>query len=136
MASAADAAIVSAKCIAAFEVKLATHDTATVEALIANDALMDAVNAQMKQMLSQAHVTPDSRRVFRTQDGLQVFDERGAKITGEITPNEIADNRPRWQEYSALKTEQATGMGECKAIHEYHAKLVYPRESLAEGEIS
>jgi hypothetical protein len=55
--------------IAAFTVRLDTYDTATVEALLANQEALDAVKARIDDLLLKAHTLPDGRRVFKTEDG-------------------------------------------------------------------
>lgn len=58
-----------------FEIKLDQYDTATVTALMENQKQLDAVNIRIEDMLSRAYVMDDGRRVFKTRDGLKVFDE-------------------------------------------------------------
>lgn len=73
-------AIVSASEIAEFEVDLDRYDTATVAALQENEVQLAQVRERMDALLGQAYVLPDGRRVFKTEDGLRVFDESGKEL--------------------------------------------------------
>ena len=91
----------TAQQIAAFEADLILYETATVEALMENDRQMTEVRAQLNLLLSQAFVMEDGRRVFRTEDGTQVFDEFGTVVRAdELDPAAIPDSNPSWEEYS------------------------------------
>ena len=59
--------------IEAFSIKLDTYETATVEALIANEKAMELVQARLDDLLDRAHVVEDGRRVFKTRDGEHRF---------------------------------------------------------------
>ncbi|WP_145976980.1 hypothetical protein [Leisingera aquaemixtae] len=123
--------------IAAFEADLTLYDTATVDALMANDLQMEKLRADLETLLSQAFVMEDGRRVFRTEDGTQVFDEFGEDVgPGEIDPATIPDHHPTWEEFSALKDQYATLQQEREALIEYQKQLDAARDALAEGEIT
>ena len=117
--------------IESFEVRLDTYDQATVEALMENQELLDAVNDRIDAMLSQAYVMEDGRRVFRTEDGTQVFDEHG-----ELSPDEIDPSLPTWEAYAPLMHESARLTAERTEILEFQDRLDDAREQIAEGEIS
>ncbi|KAA3516980.1 hypothetical protein GOZ96_12260 [Agrobacterium vitis] len=84
--------------IAAFEVELDAYDAATVEALMDNEERLTAVREELKVLLDQAYVLPDGRRVFKTEDGTRVFDERGVEVK-DFDPDMIEDWRPDWEKY-------------------------------------
>lgn len=88
--------------IEAFETQLTEFDIAVVKALMQNQEAMDAVLARIELLLARAHVLPDGRRVFRTEDGTQVFDEFGELVSPEIIePDEISATAPTWEEFNA-----------------------------------
>lgn len=60
-----------------FTVTLDTYDHAIVIALMENQEALDSVNDQIDRLLDRAHVMADGRRVFKAEDGTQVFDEFG-----------------------------------------------------------
>ena len=83
-----------------FRVKLDDYRTATVESLMENERQLVEVRKRLDDTLSKAYVLPDGRRVFKTEDGLRVFDEHGMELSAEdIDPNAIEDWRPRAEGY-------------------------------------
>ena len=123
--------------IQTFETKLDTYDIAVVTALMENQSALDAVNSRIDELLTQAHVIQDGRRVFKTEDGLQVFDEHGAELSSDvIEPIEISDHKPSWEKYNGelesreqLKTERSN-------ILDFQDEVDAARERVSEGKIS
>ena len=68
-------AIATSEEIARVTAKLDRYDVATIEALQLNEEQLAAVQAEIDHLLLEAHVLPDGRRVFKTEDGTRVFDE-------------------------------------------------------------
>ncbi len=123
--------------IRTFEVKLDSYDQATVAALMENQELLDAVNARIQDMLARAYVMEDGRRVFKTEDGTQVFDEDGAEISvDELDPLLIGDDRPTWEAYSADNVIKNDLTAQRIEIIEFQDKADAAREQIADGEIS
>ncbi|MEL6933399.1 MAG: hypothetical protein AAFO17_09940 [Pseudomonadota bacterium] len=74
----------------------------TVEALISNQEALDAVKERIDVILMRAHALEDGRRVFKTEDGTQVFDQFGEEVGPEvIAPEDIDDSAPRWEDFKA-----------------------------------
>ena len=120
-----------------FEVKLDRYEAVTVAALIENQERLDAVNAQMLALLDQAYVMDDGRRVFRTKDGTQVFDEFGEEVlSDEIDPAMISDEHPYWEDYQPVFSEQQSLMVERDELLAYQQRLDDARDRVADGEIS
>lgn len=123
--------------IAEFEVTLTAYDIAVVKALIANDERMAALQTEISAMLSQAFTLDDGRRVFKTKDGTQVFDEHGEEVPADIIdPDAIPDDTPTWEAFSKLKETEAALTAERESILEYQAKLDEGRSEIADGEIT
>lgn len=123
--------------ISEFRVQLDDYDTVTVEALMENQAAIDAVQERIEAMLQDAHILPDGRRVFKTKDGMRVFDEHGQELPPEIIdPMTIDDMKPRWESFSADMNEWERLMQEREQLHDYQAKLDDARERLDSGEIT
>lgn len=120
-----------------FEEKLDTYEAATVTALMENQKQLDIVNARIEAMLAQAYVMEDGRRVFRTEDGTQVFDEHGVEITQDELDFELIDDKaPTWEAFSRGVEERANLVAERESLFEYQQKLDDARERISEGEIS
>lgn len=115
--------------IKTFHAKLDVYDEATVIALMENQQLLDVINEQIADMLSRAHVLEDGRRVFKTEDGIQVFDEHGEQIDEAIIhPDAISDDKPTWEAYAKKRDIRDTLINERKELLEYQEKLDHARE--------
>ena len=128
--------------IAAFTVKLDRYDTATVHALMDNERDLRDVREKIDTMLMKAHVLPDGRRVFKTEDGKRVFDELGVELKAEeIAPESIGDDKPKWEMFFGSRKEERRLVEERKDLVDYQDKLDQARErtkdpKLTEGELS
>ncbi|MEM8497829.1 MAG: hypothetical protein AAF542_07375 [Pseudomonadota bacterium] len=120
-----------------FEEKLDTYEAATVTALMENQKQLDLVNARIEAMLAQAYVMEDGRRVFKTQDGTQVFDEFGEEVSPEeLDFDLISADRPTAEDYLRDLGEREALLSERSDLLEYQQKLDDARERVSEGEIS
>jgi len=123
--------------IKSFDVKLDSYDEATVIALMENQELIDAVQDRLADMLARAYVMDDGRRVFKTQDGTQVFDESGAEVPAEeLDPDLIDDSRPTYEEYAADVEALAALEVDRTQILEFQERVDATREDIADGEVS
>ena len=117
--------------IEAFAVKLDALDAATVEALMQNEQALIAVRERIAAMLIDAHVLPDGRRVFKTRDGTEVFDEFGTAVSAEeITPEEIHDDKPVWEDFAAELERDAALQREREELLAFQEQLDTARERL------
>lgn len=129
--------VISTSEVASFKIELDLYDTATVTALQENEIELAAVRERMDNLLGQAHVLPDGRRVFKTQDGLRVFDENGIEIeTKVIDPEMIADSRPHWEEYKPDFERSKELIAKQTELLDYQTKLDDARERLDTGDLS
>lgn len=120
-----------------FQIKLTSYDAATVTALMDNQERLDAVNLQMSVLLDQAYVLEDGRRVFKTEDGTQVFDEHGEEVGADVVdPASIGDEHPTWESYQTLRLEKSQIEVERTEILEFQERLDDAREQTADGQIS
>lgn len=137
-----EAALAPPEKIASFTVKLDRYDTATVHALMDNERDLLDVREKIGGMLMKAHVLPDGRRVFKTEDGKRVFDELGVELKAEeITPESIADDKPRWEKFFGARNSEQRLVDERKDLVDYQDKLDRARErtkdpKLTEDELS
>ena len=107
------------------------YDAATVEALIANQEALEASRDRIEQMLGKAFVLPDGRGVFKTEDGLRVFDEHGAELQAdEIDPDMIEDWRPKYEKFFAEKEIEAGLVEERRSLIEFQDQLDKARDHL------
>ena len=123
--------------IQAFTVKLDRYDTATVEALMVNGEKLQEVRKQIDQMLLEAHVLPDGRRVFRTRDGKQVFDEAGQAVAAEVVRADAIDPRkPAWEDYRAVVERESKLQEERIQLRDYQERLDEARVKVNEGSLT
>lgn len=134
---AAEAVMATSSQIKSFEVKLDSYDAATITALMENQELKDAVQDRIAEMLTRAYLMEDGRRVFKTEDGTQVFDEFGVEVLAEeLDPDLIDDNRPTYEAYAADMDALAALEAERTQILEFQERVDAAREDIAKGEIS
>ena len=131
------AAMITTEQADAFRAELDAYDAATVDALFANEKALDAINDQLQAILLQAHVLEDGRRVFKTEDGTQVFDEFGHEVDADtLSPDEIGDNRPTWEQFSDLLDRRESLQAERGKLLDYQAELDEARVRLDSGEMT
>lgn len=123
--------------IGEYKAKLVTYDEATVFALMENQEQLDAVRAEIQDMLSRAYVMNDGRRVFKSEDGILVIDEFGEIVTlEELNPDLVPFDGPTSDEYlSKLKLEDDL-LAERQKIHEFDELKNQQHEELEEGGVT
>jgi len=123
--------------IEAFTVQLDHYDAATVAALHQNAIELEMVRERIEEMLLRAHVLEDGRRVFRTEDGTQVFDEFGTEVAPDIiNPDEIVPSAPTWEEYWADRQRSTELTLEREQLLEFQERLDEARELTSDGNIA
>jgi len=116
-----------------FTARLDTYDEATVKALMENQETLDLINDQLSKMLERAYVMEDGRRLFKTEDGMQVFDETGQEVTrGELDFDLITPDMPSWESYQPILTESQRLNAERDQILEFQGKVDAAREKVAD----
>jgi len=123
--------------IAEFDAKLDIYDEATVKALMENEEGLNRIRVEIEALLSRAYVMEDGRRVFKTEDGAQVFDEFGLEVSPDNLEFEmIGPEYPTWEEFSARKEIQNQLEAERTQILEFQEKVDAARDQISEGEIT
>ncbi|MGX1499834.1 small-conductance mechanosensitive channel [Labrenzia sp. MBR-25] len=120
-----------------FTAKLDRYDEATVMALMENQRQLDEVNAHIEEMLNQAFVMPDGRRVFLTKDRTQAFDEFGNAVSSdELDFNDITPDKPTWEQWLDLAHQRDELTDERRDILEFQDKVDAAREKASSGKIT
>ena len=123
--------------ISNFTAKLDHYDAATVEALMENRQAMELLQKSLNDMLAEAYVLPDGRRVFKTEDGLRVFDEHGQELSAaEVDPHEIDDSKPRWEMFRAAGDQLNALSEERQQLLDYQQELDTARERIRAGSVT
>lgn len=114
--------------------RIETHQLAVIEALQANRDKLDRTEDELDIMLSEAHVLGDGRRVFKTRDGLQVFDEHGFAVSAEIIePDAIDDRDPHWERFDRSRREHLRLSREREDLLTYQERLDRAQERIEQG---
>ena len=120
-----------------FTVKLDRYDAATVEALMENGEKLQEARKQIDQMLLEAHVLPDGRRVFRTRDEKRVFDESGHEVNADtIRPDMIDSTKTAWEDYRDVVERQAKLQEERTQLQDYQQRLDEARVRIKEDDLT
>ncbi|SDU42612.1 hypothetical protein [Stappia sp. ES.058] len=121
----------------AFQTKLDAYDEATVIALMENQEKLDLINAEVDELLSQAYVMEDGRRVFKSEDGSYVIDEFGEIVEpDELDPMAIPDGHPSAETYEGKLDTRKQLTQERQDILDFQEKVDAAREDIADGKIS
>lgn len=120
-----------------FRFQLDRYDAATIEALYENDAALELILRKKEELLFRAYVLPDGRRVFKSEDGIRVFDEHGTQLdASDIDPDLIDESHPSWEVYKPVLDEHTRLIEERRALLDYQAKLDNARERLDAGDMT
>lgn len=120
-----------------FRVELDLYSTASVEALQQNEIALANVQKRLDKVFAQSYTLPDGRKVWKTVDGTEVYDERGEKLSlAVIDPAEIADELPRWETVKPMIGERDLLLKERTDILDYQGKLDDAHERLDAGDLS
>lgn len=82
----------------AYEAQLDAREVAITEALMENQLELDKLYALREEMLANAYVLEDGRRVFKSVDGVTVYDEFHAVVgTDVVNPDDIPDYLEKYE---------------------------------------
>lgn len=123
--------------IAEFRAELDEYRTATTEALLENERELAKVRAEIDDMLERAYVLPDGRRVFKTKDGLRVFDEHGVELGNEIIdPDAIEEWRPHADGYLDRRAVESGLVSEREGLLSIEHQIDAADERAKSGEMT
>ena len=75
--------------------------------------------------------------MFKTEDGLRVFDEHGLELDASVVePDTISDSHPRWEAVKSLLDQRELLEAERTGILGYQSELDDAREQLNSGEMT
>ncbi|GAB5470458.1 MAG: hypothetical protein Kilf2KO_34880 [Rhodospirillales bacterium] len=114
--------------------RLNLHQEKVIEALLANQDALDQTQDKLDGMLEEAYVLEDGRRVFKTRDGTQVFDEHGEEVA--MDADAIEDHRPRWETLRDTKADSDALLQERDALLTYQKELDEAQERLESGDLT
>lgn len=117
-----------------YDAKLDAYDAAIVEALMLNRERLDALLLYREQMLSEAYVLEDGRRVFKSEDGTVVRDEFGIEVPAdELDPALIGSHRPSLETFFGNEDAIIAAQQEREALLDAQQEVANAREHSAEA---
>ncbi|MDX3973491.1 hypothetical protein [Shinella sp.] len=123
--------------IAEFTKRLDNYRTATVESLMENEEKLAEVQKRLDDMLGKAHVLPNGRRVFKTKDGLRVFDESGTELSADsVDPETIENWRPNAEEYVTDFRQKQTLLEDRERKLDFLDRMDKMEERIEEGDLT
>lgn len=123
--------------VAQFETRLDGYDSAIITALMENQKRLDAVDVELTKMRDHAYVMDDGRRVFKTEDGRQVFDKTGVEVhADELDFDLIPPDNLVWETYQPVFNEQIEIRSERSDILEFQEQVDAARERVVDDGIS
>jgi hypothetical protein len=131
------ASIISVEQFDLLQTEIDEYQLATVEALIVQEKLIEAARESLNQILDQAYVMEDGRKVFKDRAGEKVYDVDGNEVEPEmISADSIPDHHPRFEDYwekrrSLERLEQEQG-----ELLDYQDQLDQTERRLRQGAIT
>lgn len=105
--------------IKTFQSDLDTFDVSIIDALLEIEEKLDVLYADREALLAQAYVLDDGRRVFKSDDGTYVVDERGQAINpDEVDPDQVPDQLSRYSTFEGVNEEIDALKAEKQALHD------------------
>lgn len=137
MAVAQAAIEATAESLAQFEEQLTHYEKLTVEQITAlQDKLVQLAEVRA-ELFENAHMLPDGRRVFKTEDGQSVFDEYGVQLSREeIDPALISDEKTRWEAILRIDATIAQTQQQLDEVFEFQDELDGMRDRYNEGDLT
>jgi|GEM_PF-6405574 len=113
------------------------HQNISIEALQENREQLDAAEEELEDILDQAFVLEDGRRVFLSEDGLRVIDELGQDVDADIIdPSRIDPTKPRYDKFLESKLAFAALMEEQDQLLTYQNELDKFAVAIERGNLS
>lgn len=129
--------IITAEQAQLFQAELNIYNEANYEALRENEERLEGAKARLQRTLERAHVLDDGRRVFKTEDGLRVFDENGREVEKSIiAPDDIPDSKPTWEQFLQDKNLVRELIQQREELLEFQSNLDEAQELLDSGQMT
>lgn len=105
-----------------FETRLDTYDKATVKALLESQQRLEAYQLERANMLDQAYVMENGRRVFRSEDGSYYMDEdRNAVDPNDLDLSRFTDAMPSAEDFIRIEDNILREQTVQQNIHDFDA---------------
>lgn len=115
--------------VADFRRRLDDYDTATVRALMENERQLQEARDRKKELLERAYQLSDGRKVFKTEDGMHVFDQNGQEVGG-VDPHSMSDSSTKWEDYKSANDKQRELEHQRDELLKFQQKVDQARDKL------
>jgi len=123
--------------VEAFKADLDTYDALTIETIMENREILEVLYLERDTALENAYQLDDGTHVFKSEDGIRVFDKEGNKLGTEIVdPNQIPDHHTTHEAWQDIKTKIHKHEMIDQKLLDYQEKLDAARERLDDGELT
>lgn len=129
--------IITAEQYDALQIEIDVFQQATVEALIAQERLIESTREALAETLDQAYILENGQRVFKDRAGQAVYEEDGTKLdTSVIAPDQIPDHHPRIEDVLELRQQLEDLESEQAELLDYQERLDNTQNRLDRGDIT
>jgi len=123
--------------VEAFKADLDTYDALTIEAIMENREILEALYLEQDAALENAYQLDDGTYVFKSEDGIRVFDKEGKQLSAEIAdPNQIPDHHTTHEAWQDIRNKIHKHEIIDQKLLDYQEKLDTTRERLDDGELT
>jgi hypothetical protein len=137
MSFAMDIVMASETQLLEFDNRLDQYEHITIEAIVLKQEELDKLLETRNQLLSDAYVMEDGRRVFKSEDGSYVIDEHRQYVSPqELDYNLLHSGHPAAEIFEANEDKFDTVKQELQQLHTFHEKIDEARDRRAEGNIT
>jgi len=123
--------------VEAFRADLDTYDALTVEAIMENREILEQLYLERDAALDNAHLLEDGTHVFKSEDGVRVFDKDGKQLAPDaIDPDLIDDRRTTHEEWQGITDQIKKHEIIDQKLLDYQERLDTARERLDDRELT
>lgn len=130
-------ALASQADLQSFQNMLDDYEAKATQRILELQNKLDQQLSKQKEMLDNAYVLPDGRRVFKFKNTDKVIDEFGENVSPDkITANEIPDHHPDGEAYKANIDNIAQTRKDTKETIKFRDRVNEMQEELDQGKVS
>lgn len=123
--------------VEAFRADLDTYDALTIEAIMENREILEALYLERDAALENAYQLDDGTHLFKSEDGIRIFDKEGNQLSSEIVePNQIPDHHTTHEAWQDIKTKIHKHELIDQKLLDYQERLDEARDRLDDGELT
>ena len=120
-----------------FQNMLDDYETKATQRILELQNQLDQQLSKQREMLENAYVLPDGRRVFKYKDENKVIDEFGKNVSSDvIDANKIPDHHPHGEAYKANIDNIAQTRKDTKETIKFRDRVNEMQEELEQGKVS